>query len=485
MLLLLMSQTSCVVLPEQSAQTPKLVDQDGMTPHEMGKDAGADLGPDLDLDDMSRPCPMPCFTRPIQMFVGQRGSSQALLGRSLKELGGQWTLSVEGSGGMEYDPDDDSITATQASRSLSGDRLIPSKLVLERDNERYEIGLQIDGWADITTGAEHTCGLTLSRRLYCWGDHSRGQLGVTSALQDDMSAIPQLVELPQGEALPAADDIWFVSGMNHTFVQAIDGANWGWGDNKQGQLEAPPSDKRLPKKNNPAGFIRGADASWTCLNRGDGKLSCQGSSAVGGQIDDLARGASVGKQRICGARDADNSPVCISVTGFRIVEETIDLSINNDRWAPAKLAAGGDVVCGWDDQEVRCKVGSNAPVQIYMVQPQDMAQMFVPLDVVINERGGCLLKGVRTDVGSLLLDRIGVILCWEHSSPTMLILQNPGGEAPRWDSFLALSTKREHTCVVTGAGRAYCWGDNAKGQLGVAGPVGQDVIVEVSIPKTP
>jgi hypothetical protein len=67
------------------------------------------------------------------------------------------------------------------------------------------------------------------------------------------------------------------------------------------------------------------------------------------------------------------------------------------------------------------------------------------------------------------------------SSPVPVPVTMPDADQQAW-SFVALSCGRDYTCALDQHGRAYCWGDNSDGQLGLgAAAVGQSVAVPTAV----
>lgn len=81
-------------------------------------------------------------------------------------------------------------------------------------------------WAEIAAGSFHTCALTLSGQLSCWGRGSSGQLGA-----DD----PETSPFPQSIA-PAMRWQTLALGTAHTCGVDLDDQLFCWGENSAGQL---------------------------------------------------------------------------------------------------------------------------------------------------------------------------------------------------------------------------------------------------------
>ena len=82
-------------------------------------------------------------------------------------------------------------------------------------------------FASITAGGAHTCGLTGSGSVYCWGSNGNGQLG--SGVLSAPSAVPVQV----------ASNLNFIAvfaGLSHTCAIDSGGAAYCWGWNRNGQV---------------------------------------------------------------------------------------------------------------------------------------------------------------------------------------------------------------------------------------------------------
>ena len=85
------------------------------------------------------------------------------------------------------------------------------------------------GVASVSAGEDHTCAVTTSGAVKCWGDNSAGELGVTEGTTGFSTTPVDVVGLGSGVASVSA-------GSGHTCAVTTGGAVKCWGDNGAGQL---------------------------------------------------------------------------------------------------------------------------------------------------------------------------------------------------------------------------------------------------------
>lgn len=85
----------------------------------------------------------------------------------------------------------------------------------------------------LSAGATHTCGITNTKRLYCWGDNRFGQLG-------DGTTTPRVVPV----RVPGDDFVSVSTGRVHTCALTASGQARCWGANDGGQLGDGTSENR-------------------------------------------------------------------------------------------------------------------------------------------------------------------------------------------------------------------------------------------------
>jgi alpha-tubulin suppressor-like RCC1 family protein len=100
------------------------------------------------------------------------------------------------------------------------------------------------GATQISAGRYHTCAVVAEGGIKCWGDNSRGQLGVDS--DSSYQAIDVVVEVevdgdPTYPPLTGANQI--ATGEYHTCAVVAEGGIKCWGDNKYGQLGSSPGEQ--------------------------------------------------------------------------------------------------------------------------------------------------------------------------------------------------------------------------------------------------
>jgi alpha-tubulin suppressor-like RCC1 family protein len=93
-----------------------------------------------------------------------------------------------------------------------------------------------NGWAHVAAGAFHSCGRKeRNSELFCWGRAGSGQLGV--------GGNPDVVESPTRVAIIGA--VRRVgTGAQHSCALDADNQLYCWGDNTQGQLGVTDPQRR-------------------------------------------------------------------------------------------------------------------------------------------------------------------------------------------------------------------------------------------------
>ena len=346
------------------------------------------------------------------------------------------------------------------------------------------------GFARLSLGLDHTCGISLSGEVYCWGFNAFGQLGLGAAAPAQVSA-PTAVGLSGVRAIGA--------GASHTCVVMGTGSVRCFGKNESGQLGADSTAAALTSPTqvvNLAGAIDVAGGqAHTCALLGSGQMHCWGANA-GGQLGNgnttlsrkpvavstlsglayptqIVRGRghvcvrlSDGTLRCWGDNEAAQSGEAASATPSALA--TID-SIPGAFYA----AAGGEHTCAVQASGTVSCFGKNTSGQLG--NGSVGAAIAVPGAVLLPKAARATALGASHSC-ALLVD--GTVSCWGENADGQLGTGAAAGSAATFSpagvalsGAILLGAGGSHTCAVIGgsSGGLYCWGDNASGQLGVSG----------------
>ena len=299
--------------------------------------------------------------------------------------------------------------------------------------------------ATFATGGAHTCALTDNGAAYCWGRGESGQLGApaTSSCTLDAGVFPcELVPVEVGGGLSFTH---VTTGGAHTCALTADGFAYCWGNNASGQLGNNSTDQ-IDEPVAVATALRfdsiDAGANHTCGLSAGGSAYCWGRNNRG----QLGDGSNV------------NRLVPVAVTGGLSFE--ILTAGGFDIGHTCGIVSGGVAYC-WGDNE-RGQLG---------ITTHDLAAHPAPVPVA----GGLAFVSITAGLGrhTCALTDVGAAYCWgentfgalgdssmtDKSSPVVV----SGGLV--LDQLIA-GGFIGHTCGLTAAGAAYCWGENERGQVG-------------------
>jgi cysteine-rich repeat protein len=94
--------------------------------------------------------------------------------------------------------------------------------------------VQVEGetFVSVSAGLDHTCALTQSGNVYCWGSNASGQLGNGDSTELPETEEPTLIDFGE-EGLGASE---IASGSFHTCALLTNGRVRCWGEGSEGQL---------------------------------------------------------------------------------------------------------------------------------------------------------------------------------------------------------------------------------------------------------
>lgn len=295
-------------------------------------------------------------------------------------------------------------------------------------------------------GGEHSCGLTAGGAVKCWGRNSSGGVG-------DGTTVERYTPVDAAGITSGARAV--AAGGEHTCALSTAGAVKCWGGNSDGQLGDGTSTDRYNGVT-PSGLGSGAVAvatgdSHTCALTESAGIKCWGDNS-NGQLGD---GAYVDRYT--------------PVTGGGLTSGV------------AAIAAGGEHTCALNTAgAVKCW-GDNSNGQL---GDGTFVDRYTPVPA------GGLTSGVAAIAAggnhTCALTGAGAVKCWGDNSDgqlgdgTIVDRSTAVDTSGLASGVTAISAGEKHTCAITSAGAALCWGDNGDGRLGDGTNVDRYTPVSVS-----
>ncbi|MCB1394792.1 MAG: chromosome condensation regulator RCC1 [Rhodobacter sp.] len=312
---------------------------------------------------------------------------------------------------------------------------------IDRVRPRRVVDLEGD-FVAITAGVEHSCALTAAGAVYCWGDNDAGQLG-DGTTRDRWRPV-QVVGMDGGVQA-------IVAGNYHTCAIADEGRVFCWGANHDGQIGVESIFLQLvPRRVRGLGRFNqaiAAGASHSCAIDRFGRILCWGDNYFG-QLGD-------------GTNEDRRSATVVSAMGTR----------------NRAISASGHFTCAINRREALFCWGANRSNQLLNgtgIGSNVPVNANLQRGVQAVTTGGNRFESYNAKGYVCVLDRNRALFCWGLNNMGQLGIGNDDDttEPTRVDALgrdvrMVVGTMGGwHTCAVGRSGRLLCWGLNWHGQLG-------------------
>jgi alpha-tubulin suppressor-like RCC1 family protein len=339
----------------------------------------------------------------------------------------------------------------------------------------------------VAAGSLHTCAV-VGGVPYCWGSDWFAQIGDGSSLGDRatpvaITGLPTITQMALGEF--------------HSCALTSTGTVYCWGANNQGQLGDGSTTRRLtPALSMMTGVQRlSAGAEYTC-GRSTTDVQCWGDDEYG-QIGDNGAGGTTQKSPVSlgianptdlGAGGTYGCAVTAQLTCWG-ENENGQLGIGTTTaMEPQRqvagswqtVAAGNGHTCAKSSTNAVFCWGDNGSGQLgdgtrtNQSSPEMITVPGATPDLELGDRHSC----ANTTVG---------LYCWgggthgemgdgaghDRLTPTLVPSFTAMGRVAAGDQF---------TCAIDPAGAVWCWGDNSRGQIGIGTISARLTPVEIALP---
>jgi len=287
------------------------------------------------------------------------------------------------------------------------------------------------GVSAISAGSDHTCALTSSGGVKCWGNNNSGELG--DGTTTDSSTPVDVTGLTSGVRAIAA-------GTRQTCVLTSRGGVKCWGSRGNGLGDGTLTDRHTPV--DVIGLTSGVSAITTggfttCALIIGGGVKCWGSNWKG----QLGNGTTTDRL----------TPVDV----IGLTSGVTAIATNN--YTTCVLTAGGGVKCWGNNNYGQLGDGTNTDSS-------------TPVDVSGLTSGVTAIAAGGMFNCALTLG--GGVKCWGSNARgalgdgTTTDRFNPVDVSGLASGVIAIATGGGHTCALTSSGGVKCWGYNKYGQVG-------------------
>lgn len=359
----------------------------------------------------------------------------------------------------------------------------------------------LTGVVAITAGYQQTCALTSAGGVKCWGSNSDGQLGNNDPNHINSNTPVNVNGLTSGV-------IAITAGARHTCALTNSGGMKCWGQNSSNQLgDGSGTEKLVPV--NVSGLTSGVSAIsagevHTCALTTSGGLKCWGANSYG-QLGDgttsphSAPGDVSGLTSGVSAISAGNFHTCALVTGGGMKcwgknseGQVGDGTTGSPRTTPTfvtNLTSG----VAWISSGIShtCAVTTSGRAKCWGQQDSTYPRLgdgtAIQRTTAINV-SGFINGGGPLEAGGFHTCGLGVyggVQCWGMNDMGQLgdgsnINKNIPVNVSGLSNAIAISGGYRHTCALTAAGGVKCWGDNMYGQLGNGSNTSSNIPVDVN-----